>query len=188
MVVTLEGLWDKGFAYDVHTVNSAHLGLNEYGHDMFETQRTPMGELVYQLKYKGRREVAREIVELLIRGIGGLDTVNVIIPCPATRTRPFQAVEEIAQELGRRCQRPVTKALINSGHSQIKDIEDPAERQKCLLESIQLAGDFDFSGQKALLLDDLYQTGSTLSVATSLLKAHTNVHRVFALTMTKTRR
>lgn len=43
MVVTLEGLWDKGFAYDVHTVNSAHLGLNEYGHDMFETQRTPMG-------------------------------------------------------------------------------------------------------------------------------------------------
>jgi predicted amidophosphoribosyltransferase len=98
-------------------------------------------------------------------------------------------VDEIAKAMGEHFGIEIIHALIkNSGTSQIKDVGDPAEREKLLLETIQLKEGLDFSNKKLLLIDDLYQSGSTLSVATSVLKDKGKAHKVFVLTMTKTRR
>jgi hypothetical protein len=53
---TLRGPWAAGFALDVHTTGSTFLGHNEYGHPVFDTGRSPIGELVYRLKYRGDKE------------------------------------------------------------------------------------------------------------------------------------
>jgi hypothetical protein len=36
----IDGKWKSGIALDVHTVNSVHLGVNEQGHDIYETAPT----------------------------------------------------------------------------------------------------------------------------------------------------
>jgi predicted amidophosphoribosyltransferase len=45
----------------------------------------------------------------------------------------------------------------------------------------------DLSEKKILLIDDLFDTGSTLSVATEVLYAAGNAKTVCVLTLTKTR-
>jgi hypothetical protein len=60
---TLRGPWAAGFALDVHTTTSTFRGHNEYGHPVFDTERSPIGELVYRLKYRGDKDALREIVD-----------------------------------------------------------------------------------------------------------------------------
>jgi len=187
MTIRLEGIWDKGFAFDLHSVSSTYLGVNEYGRDQFHTVRTPMGELVHSLKYKSNKGAVIEIVNLLTSKIHGFETFDAIVPCPPTNSRTWQPVEEIAKELGNRFQVKFINALKKeAGQTQVKDI-DPAERERILSESIKLNGNFDFSDQKILLIDDLYQSGSTLSASTSVLKIQGRAKTVYVLAMTKTR-
>ncbi len=51
MSIELRGNWKRGFACDVHTLDSIYLGVNEFGYDQWENVRSEMGELLYQLKY-----------------------------------------------------------------------------------------------------------------------------------------
>ncbi len=75
MAITLEGNWKSGKAFDLHTVSSTHLGTDEFGHDRFDSQRSEVGELVYQLKYKADKSAVSKIVDLLdhIKGIEAFD-------------------------------------------------------------------------------------------------------------------
>jgi len=37
-------------ALDVHTLSSAHIGINEFSHDVFDAKRSELGELLYRMK------------------------------------------------------------------------------------------------------------------------------------------
>lgn len=121
------------------------------------------------------------------RDIPQFESIRCVCPLPAPRKRDWQPVEEIVRALGERYGVPVIHALANTGTTQMKDVEDPAERQKLLIDAIALIGAYDFSGKKLLLVDDLYRSGTTLSVATHVLKTQARADRVCVLTMTKTR-
>ena len=43
----LRGPWDAGFALDKHTRSITYLGVDQWGHDRYETTRSPVGELLY---------------------------------------------------------------------------------------------------------------------------------------------
>lgn len=58
----LRGGWKQGFALDVHTTSSTFVGHNEYGRPEFATTRSPLGELLYRLKYGRDPSVIEEIV------------------------------------------------------------------------------------------------------------------------------
>ena len=70
---------------------------------------------------------------------------------------------------------------------ELKDVEDPSERRELLRESLILSTDCDISGKNVLLVDDLYRSGATLSVATERLLGEARAKAVYVLTMTKTR-
>ena len=53
--------WIEGYAFSVHTLYSIYVGENEFGHPIYDTKRTQMGELVYQLKYKQNLSVLPQI-------------------------------------------------------------------------------------------------------------------------------
>lgn len=189
MAINLDGNWKSGKAYDLHTVSSTHLGTDEFGHDRFDNARSEMGELVYQLKYKGDKSKVQQIVALLddIKGIEGFDF---IIPIPPTKkNRPIQPVELIAEALGMRRKVAVAAgALTNSGNEELKGITDPIARKELLDEALKLdSSQGRFKGRKVLLIDDLYRSGSTLRVATDLLYKEGEAAQVSVLTMTKTR-
>ncbi len=88
MAISLDGNWRKGRAYDLHTTSSTHLGVDTFGHDQFDTTRSEMGELVYQLKYKRKKDAVPQIVELL-DGIGGIEKFDLLVPIPATKKSAF---------------------------------------------------------------------------------------------------
>jgi hypothetical protein len=45
----INGAWREGFALDLHTLSSEYVGDDEFGHPRFDTIRTEIGELLYQL-------------------------------------------------------------------------------------------------------------------------------------------
>ncbi len=188
MVIDLEGNWKTGKAFDLHTVASTHLGTDEFGHDRWETTRSEMGELVYQLKYRFDQSAVAKIITLLDK-ISGIEKFDFILPIPATnKSRPIKPVELIAVALGKkRGVAVVTDALINNGNEELKGITDPVARDELLKQALQLSGAERFKDKKVLLVDDLYRSGATLRIATDLLYREGKAEQVSVLTMTKTR-
>jgi predicted amidophosphoribosyltransferase len=189
MTIEIEGNWDKGFAYDVHTLESVYLGPDEFGHKRFETTRSIMGELVYKLKYKNDKSVTKYIVDLLDK-FKGIAKFDAIIPAPHSKqNRPYQPVDEIAIELGKRRNVDVLTGFLEKkeGTKELKDISNLEDRIQGLKEVTFISSEKNISGQKVLLLDDLYRSGATLSVSTDLLYEQAKVSSVSILTMTKTK-
>lgn len=191
MTYKLEGNWEIGLAFDIHTLSSEYLGQNEYGYDMYDSTRSEMGELVYQLKYKHDSTTVHKIVDLL-QGIKDLDLeqIDFIIPIPPSNiNRAEQPVFSIATEFGRRFNIEVCLDVLakSKGSKELKNITNPDERQEALKNYIFIDKHYDLSGKKVLLIDDLYRSGATLRVATDLLYSEEQVERVHVLTMTKTR-
>jgi len=85
--IRIPGRWREGFVLDYHTVSSIYLGNDEYGHPIFETTRTELGELLYRLKYRSDTSVLDELVDTIA---GFVDSwkpgVTLIIPVPPSRT------------------------------------------------------------------------------------------------------
>lgn len=190
MPYELKGNWKKGRAYDLHTLSSVYLGEDEQGHKQFDSQRSEMGELLYQLKYQGKRKAVYKIIDLISRKFKGLDQFDFYIPVPSTnKARAYQPVEELANELGRRENISVIQPLSKKSGSQLKDIQEPEKRLDSLKENIKFVQDnkLDIAGKKVLLIDDLYRSGATLSICTDILYNQGKVGSVSVLTMTKTR-
>ncbi len=187
MAHKLIGSWKKGLAFDIHTVESVHLGVNQSGHDQFHNTRSEMGELVYQLKFRGDESAVPKIIKLLA-SLSGIDTFDVIIPAPSSKARAVQPVNAIALALGDQCGVAVLVGYLNKeGDAELKNIDDPVERANALRSGIKIAGKKDIAGKRVLLLDDLYRSGATLEACCNVLRTQANVSDIGVLTMTKTR-
>ena len=189
MTIELNGNWKRGFAYDVHTLDSVYMGVDEHGHDSWQTTRSEMGELLYRLKYQGDASVVGQIVDRLGK-YKGLETVDAIIPVPSTnKQRKIQPVLAIAQALAKRINVSVLDNVLQkqTGGQELKNVDDPQARQALLKTSLTLNPKANLAGKNILLLDDLYRSGSTLTVATDILYQQAKVKNVFVLVMTKTR-
>ena len=189
MTIELKGNWKRGFAYDVHTLDSVYMGVDEHGHDSWQTTRSEMGELLYRLKYQGDASVVGQIVDMLGK-YKGLETMDAIIPVPSTnKQRKIQPVLAIAQALAKRVNVPVLDNVLQkqTGGQELKNVDDPQARQALLKTSLTLNPNANLAGKNILLLDDLYRSGSTLTVATDILYQQAKVKNVFVLVMTKTR-
>ncbi|MGF1471643.1 MAG: ComF family protein [Rubrobacteraceae bacterium] len=188
MAIELTGNWKKGLAFDVHTLDSVYIGTDDNGYDQWETTRSEMGELIYQLKYRGDQKCVPKIINLLEK-IKGIDTFDVIVPIPPTNpARRWQPVTQIAEALGKLHHVKVLPKLLIKKQSglELKNVDDPDERRELLQSSMTISESHDVSGLKILLIDDLYRSGSTLWVATELVLEDGDAAAVCVLTMTKT--
>jgi len=92
MTIRIPENWKKGFEYEIHTLDSVYLGVDEYGHDRWENTRSEMGELLYDLKYHGRSENVEKIVDMLNR-YKGIEEMDAIEPVHSTnKNRRMQPV------------------------------------------------------------------------------------------------
>ncbi len=189
MYFELKSNWKRGFAYDVHTLDSVYMGVDEHGHDSWQTTRSEMGELLYRLKYQGDASVVGQIVDRLGK-YKGLETMDAIVPVPSTnKQRKIQPVLAIAKALAKRINVPVLDNILQkqTGGQELKNVDDSQARQALLETSLTLNPKANLAGKNILLLDDLYRSGSTLTVATDILYQQAKVKNVFVLVMTKTR-
>ncbi|MBO6948255.1 MAG: ComF family protein [Rhodospirillales bacterium] len=181
------GSWRKGYAFALHTVDSIYLGVDQFGHDRFENTRSEMGELLYQLKYRGDQTAVAKMVGLL-SGIQGIDTFDAIIPVPSSAQRAVQPVDAIATALGASRGVPVlTGFLTKNAGPELKNVDFPEERAALLKNAISISGTQNLVGKKVLLLDDLFRSGATLEACAKVLRDDAKVGDICVLTMTKTR-
>jgi competence protein ComFC len=188
--IKLLGEWNEGYALDYHTIYSEYLGENEFGRVQYDTKRSELGQLLYELKYQGNRDNAQKICRIInpfLKKWGWENNINYIIPTPSsTSCRPFQPVDEICNEIGTSLNKKVTSGfLVKNSRSQSKNLD--LEQKKELRGSIERKKKFKRK-VSVLVVDDLYQSGETLRECTKVLRTDPNIDNIYILTITKTRR
>ncbi len=187
--IELKGPWHKGFALDLHTLSAEFLGYNESGYPQYDTTYSPIGDLLYHLKYRNDRSTIDQIVEATT---GFLRTwkpdVDLLVPVPATRERASAPVDSLARALAKAmdlqlCEKCVLK-IKKTG--ELKSVDDYDERVELLKDAFKVDKE-SVKGRKILLFDDLYRSGATLEAITSVLYSQGETASVFVLTITKTR-
>jgi len=184
----IPGSWKEGYVLDYHTKSSDFVGYDEYGHPRFDTVRTEVGDLLYRLKYKGRKDTLEELVTVsaaFIRGWG--PPIDAIVPVPPSRVRAIQPVLLLATGLAKELDLPVRDIVQREkSPKQLKDVFDYHERIK-LLENVHNVTSTTVRGKSVLLVDDLYRSGATLNAVTEVLRTKGKVSAVYAFAPTRTR-
>lgn len=185
--IKLDGIWDYGYALDVHTIKSTFLGNDPYNNPIFNTERSELGELLYGYKYSGKHDYLSVIVETVadfMNSNANYKNIDLIMPVPPTKKRRHQPTKEIAEavanELGIFY---VDNVLVKKSSVQAKDL-NALDREK-RLEIIKVRD--AVKKHSILLLDDLYDTGATLTACTRALRSDPLVDKIYVLAITKTK-
>ncbi len=182
------GNWKSGHALDIHTISSIYLGINEFGHDVFDTERSELGELLYRLKYRQDRSAVSGIVDSAVAFLQrSRNKYDVMVPVPPSGSRDVQPVLILANGIGKALDLPVADCVtVRRPATPLKGVMDP-ERRKELLEGLYTVKRAQTQGKSVLLFDDLYRSGATMTAVTQLLVTEGRAEAVRVLTITKTR-
>jgi len=182
------GRWNLGSALDIHTVGSVHVGINEFGHDVFDTKRSELGQLLYRLKYCSDLSAVDAIVEATAEFLNPWrNKFDLIVPVPPSGSRSVQPVIILARGIGNAVSLPVAECVTTTRSPiQLKGVRDRQKRRE-LLDGLYAVDRTITEGKNILLFDDLYRSGSTMNAIADLVRneGHSAVVRV--LTVTKTR-
>ena len=187
--VRIPGRWRDGRALDVHTVSSAYVGEDEFGHARFDTKRSAMGELLYRLKYKAERVVFDEIAETTAAFVRGWwPEAELLGPVPPSRERALQPVLAVGGRIAQRLGIEFCPECVKRRREapQLKDVFDYDARWK-LLEGLHEVDQRRLEGRRVLLFDDLFRSGATMNAITGALYDQGRASDVYALTLTRTR-
>ena len=190
--IAIRGAWLDGYALDYHTVSSTYVGDNEFGHPVFDTQRTPIGELLFRLKSRFDKSVVDEIVEAAAHfvEVGWKPMVTMIVAVPPSNTaRKAQPVFLLADALGKRLKLGVHYDAVTEIKKtpQLKNVYDYAERAK-VLEGAFRTDSAVIRDQSILLFDDLFRSEATMNAVAKVLSSEGQAATIHALALTRTRR
>jgi competence protein ComFC len=188
--IKLDGPWQCGWALDTHTSSSQFVEDSEKdGH--FESKRPGIGELLHRLKYHEDGSVLAEIAEAaaaFVRNDKHLCRANLIVTIPpSNHTRHTHPTLVLGEALSRHLSIPFEHDALNKVKDtpELKNI-DIEDRPKCL-EGAFRANRHMVRDQRLLLVDDIYESGSTLISATKELRDNGHSGYIFVLAITKTR-
>ena len=167
------------------------VGHNAYGHAVFDTLRSPLGELLYLLKNRGDQTALAEIVDpagAFVKGWGVQVEALVPVP-PSNTTRKHQPVIGVAAALSKYLRVPLCEECLikTKNTAQLKDVFDYAKRTEILKDAFAVDAR-ETKGKRLLLIDDLYRSGATVSAIAQLLTTTGAARAVYLLTLTQTRK
>ncbi|WP_057022108.1 ComF family protein [Pseudomonas synxantha] len=183
------GAWDLAVSLDKHIIRSVPIGYNDYGHMQFDTERTDIGEAVFQLKYRFDFTKVEYIANQIIAALNSqpFPKIEVVIPMPASKVRAKQPVTEIAKKvaelLGIYCSEDTLEKIKPTGA--MKDLETYAERSAALDGCFEIRDKISRGPWNALLIDDLYDTGASLEAACNKLRQNTNIKNISVVAITR---
>ncbi|HZT75871.1 MAG TPA: phosphoribosyltransferase family protein [Vicinamibacterales bacterium] len=181
----IDGPWVEGFVLDRHVISARPIGyLGD--HMQFDTTRSPLGELVYQLKYRngGPDDIIETASAFILERWPGL--IDCIVLPPPSLHRARQPVRLIVDGLAARLGVPVRSEAVMKATAtqQMKNV--PLYERGPLLSAAIQRGTESVQGLRVLVVDDLWETGSTLRrVAEVLTEMGASEIRALALTRTK---
>lgn len=184
----ITGLWDDGYALDLHTTGAEFLGYDQFDHPQFDTHYTELGGLLHKLKYGGDHSPAAQLAAAAAQFVSAWKVgAQVIVPVPPSRPRPAQPLVDVAQRLATALDLSLDMDSLQKVREtpQLKGVNEYAKRLELLAGAFSVKGDA-LHGRRVLLFDDLFRSGATLNAITKALK-DSGVSAVFALTLTRTR-
>lgn len=184
----IEGNWTLGYSLDKHTTRSTPIGYNEYGHMQFDTERPEAGEALFQLKYRSDFSQVPIIGLQLYNSFGKtFSSSSLVIPMPASKARTKQPVTELARNLAGRMGIPcVENLLVKTGSTPaMKDIEARDEKVSTLMGVFKVYDVLGVGLFDVLIVDDLFDTGSSLEAATTVLRSYSKIRNIYVATVTR---
>jgi predicted amidophosphoribosyltransferase len=178
--IYLEGNFDLGFALGNHS-----RGRGE------ERRRTPLGELVHRFKYERDGKAGALLAHVLagfVLSLSQLSSSDVIITVPPSfRSRPFDPVSFLAEEVHRRTQIPWDRNALKRVRltRPQKGIRELQIKELNASNVYQLAKPLTLGGKKVLLLDDTFDSGATLDQISGILR-EAGAERIYTLVLAKT--
>jgi predicted amidophosphoribosyltransferase len=187
----ITGPWDRGYVLDKHVLSSTFTGYNEQGHAQFDTTRSDIGEALFKLKYRSdKSQIASLAAQVATSIVPHFDKVEMIIPMPASNTRPWQPVDEIAKELAKLINAPLIEGVIvktaaAQGTKQLKDMTTKEEKLAALNGRFSIKDVITNEGcWNTLLLDDLFDTGASMEAACTALRTYPKVKNIYVAALT----
>lgn len=182
--VKLGNSWKIAYALDVHTISSVPDGFGG-----FNTERSQLGQLIYDLKYGGRKKNAGKVARVMadwIRRKYPYHRIDSLAAIPPSEKRTYQPVLEIVKKLSEllaieNCSSRIKKVKQTRS---LKTLFDPSERRKELSNAFQV--DAEVAKKRILLVDDLFRSGETAEEVKRALKA-AGARDILLITATKTR-
>jgi predicted amidophosphoribosyltransferase len=184
------GSWDLGYSLDQQTLSSTPIGKNAYGHMQFDTIRPPVGEALFQLKYRNDYSQIQVIVRQMVTSLAGrFQDIHAVIPMPPSKQRAHQPVAEIAQGFAQLIRVPYhDNLLVKAVKTQaMKDIASREEKIAALLNAFRINDILVGGPHNILMVDDLYDTGSSLEAATQALRTYPKIGQVYVAAVTRRR-
>ena len=165
-------------------MKSVYIGDDEFGHARFDTTRSEIGELLYKLKYGNDQTVVGQIAEAAEGYLKKWNPkIDLIIPATPSKVRAKQRVFVVGAEIARRLNIPCSTEIVTRRIAlpELKNVS--REERKNLLKGAHDVDKEKVRGKKILLLDDLFQSGSTISaISEALLEAGAAEVNVLTLT------
>lgn len=187
--IRLTGVWTDGAALDKHTLSSTYIGQDENGHDRYDNTYSEVGSLVKRLKYRQEYSVVDElacVASYFIKEIWKIH-VDLIVPVPPTKIRNVQPVFLIVKKIGEYLNIPVCTDFFTK-HSTTESKSLTAEEKRQLLGVKIKRNKILTYKENVLIIDDLFDSGATLTAVCNEFKKDPNLNNVYVLTMTKTRK
>ncbi len=141
--------------------------------------RDPVLDAIHRYKYQRALWLEPFLADLLIQRVRESDEApawDVIIPVPLypakQREREFNQSERLGRRLARATGIPLDAKLLQRTRPTLSQTRlNRTERQKNVRHAFALRRRADVSGQRILLLDDVFTTGATTSACAHALKA-----------------
>lgn len=187
----LAGPWTAGYSLDMHTTSSTMIGHNAYGHPVFDTVRSPLGELLYRLKNRGDENVIPAIADTAAAFLKQWGVhIDAMVPVPPSNiARKRQPVIAVAKVLSETLGVPLCEGCVmkRKATPQLKDVFDYAKRTE-MLKGVFAVDEQKTRGRRLLLFDDLFRSGATVGAIAQLLTGDGAAGAVYLLTLTHTRK
>lgn len=169
-----EGPWIAGITLDHHTESSELTGYDEHTDEpQFKTIHTALGEAVHRLKYWGHKQYAEPIGKLVAKAVDRRwpNLIDVVVSAPfSKKDRSFQPVLEIAAAVSQELACPHLADFVRKRSSQsMKSLASTREKLAALKGQLTLRDPQKIRGKTVLLLDDLFDSGTTARFVTQLL-------------------
>jgi predicted amidophosphoribosyltransferase len=186
--VKLPGPWVEGYVLDLHTVSCTFLGYDG-SIPRFDTKYTELGELVYRFKYQGEKAALPPIVDTVEHFIRKLKwSFDFIVAAPPSIHRDPQPVTEIARELSSRLGVPVHDEAVLKVKTTppMQHLEFPSDRAKMLEDAFRGEAKA-VRGKRVLVVDDLFEYGSTVGAVAKVLVTEGEAAAVYMVALTRRR-
>lgn len=185
--ICIKGLWTEGYVFDIYVTSSEFCYYDVFGNPHFDNKYSSIGKLLHDMKYRGHNDngdaIANICSDFLNYWLKDLN-IDIILPVPPTQKRNIQPMFLIAEALSSSLNIPCCTDVLE------KISEVPAKSM--VKESKNLSGTIIQTKPakrkcNVLLVDDVYDTGSTANECTSVLRSDPLINNIYYFALVHTR-